>query len=216
MALFQLDAASTVARAKASGFTMRRRTLWESMALGAIGFALVSVAGFAPWPVFGFWFRGLGEVALYVTCTLVFLATSGLLLHRLILGPGTLWRCYALFSLAFLAYAVVWVIFWMGLRGEAGEWMGALGGTTVMGIIFALAFGAPRQIPLVVVTLFALHTVGYEVGDRVAHKLMSDHRALAMLAWGACYGLGFGAGLGAAFHFCQTGVSALMADERAS
>ncbi|MEO8353718.1 MAG: hypothetical protein ABI680_18475 [Chthoniobacteraceae bacterium] len=216
MALFQLDPASIVARAKAAGVPLRQRALCSSMALGAIGFALVSVAGFAPWPIFGYWFRNLGEVALYMTCTLVFLAGSGLLLHRLILGPGSLWRCYALFSLAFLAYAVVWVLCWMGLRGEAGEWTGAFGGTAVMGIIFALAFGAPRQIPLVVVTLFAFHTLGYEIGDRVAHKLMSDHRALAMLAWGACYGLGFGAGLGAAFYSCQKGVAALAADGRAN
>ena len=102
MALFQLDPQSIAQRVQAGGQLPRVPTLGESVLRGMIGFTLVSLGGFAPWVLAGRWFyRNLGEVGLYATCAIVFIGLSGLLLHRLIVGPGSLVRFYKIFSLAF-------------------------------------------------------------------------------------------------------------------
>jgi hypothetical protein len=173
-------------------------------------FTIVSIAGFLPWPIFDRWFHGMREMHLYVACTAVFIALSGPCLHRLILGPGSLARFYKLFTLAFLAYAAAWVALWVALRGDAGSIGGLLGGTTVMGAILTLAFDAPRAMPRVIAALFVLNTLGYYAGGWFEGKLIVDHRLAAMLLWGACYGIGFGAGLGIAFHFCQEKARAIL------
>ena len=203
MALFQLDPRSIASRVRLSSALMPVPSLPASLARGTVGFMLVSVAGFAPWPIFERWFRAQGEAALYLTCTAMFIGLSGPFLHRLIIGPGSMPRFYKLFTLAFAAYAVVWVALWMGLRGDLGSIAGLLGGTAAMGVILALAFDAKRAIVKTIVALFVLNTLGYYFGGRVAGKLAIDHRAAGMLLWGACYGLGFGCGLGFAFYFCQ-------------
>ena len=210
MALFQLDPASIAARVHGSGQTARIPTLTSSILRGIVGFTVVSIAGFLPWPIMDRWFRHPNEMQLYLACTAVFIGLSGPCLHRLIIGPGSLSRFYKLFSLAFIAYAAVWVTFWVALRGDAGSLAGLLGGTVVMGAILAFAFDAPRAAPKVILTLFVLNALGYYAGGKIEGKLAVDHRLAAMLLWGACYGIGFGAGLGAAFHFCQEQARALL------
>jgi hypothetical protein len=212
MALFQLDPQSIVARVRAAGGATSVPTLADSIRRGVLGFTFVSVVGFLPWPVFEHWFRGLREMHLYVTCTAMFVGLSGVCLHRLILGPGSLLRFYKLFSLAFLAYATLWVGGWMILRGDAGSIVGLLTGTAAMGAIFCAAFDAWRQLPTVIVALFVLNTLGYYAGGWIAGKLLIEHRFAAMLAWGVGYGIGFGAGLGVAFHLCQARARALLRD----
>ncbi len=211
MALFQLDPQSIVARVRASGMAEKVPTLGASIMRGIIGFTAVSIAGFLPWPIIGRWFRAAGEVGLYIVCTAVFIGLSGVCLHRLILGPGSLSRFYKLFALAFVAYAVAWVALWMKLRGDEGSIAGLLAGTCAMGAIFAFAFDAKRQALGVIIALFVCNTLGYYVGGRVEGKLIIDHHVAAMLLWGACYGIGFGAGLGFAFHLCQKQARALLA-----
>ncbi len=180
------------------------------MVRGIVGFTIVSVAGFLPWPIFDHWFRGLREMHLYLACTILFIGLSGPCLHRLILGPGSLARFYKLFTIAFFAYAVVWVAFWMKLRGDAGSIGGLLGGTAAMGAILALAFDARRALLRIIAALFVLNTLGYYAGGWIEGKLIIEHRLAAMLLWGACYGIGFGAGLGVAFHVCQERARALL------
>lgn len=213
MPLFQLAPEDTAARVRSSASAPTLPTLTHSLLRGMIGFAIVSVAGFSPWPVMGAWFRSSGEIALYVACTVVFIALSGPCLHRLILGPGSLWRFYALFTPAFVTYAIVWVVCWRELRGELGQQagiVGLLGGTAVMGIILVFAFGAYRQLLPVILSLFLLNTAGYCAGEWLEGIFAWDLRLAGMLSWGLCYGLGFGAGLGLAFHFCQTRTRALL------
>ena len=210
MALFQLDPASIAARVHASGKTTMPPSLAASIVRGIVGFTLLSLAGFLPWPIMDRWFRHPTEVGLYVACTAVFIGLSGPCLHRLIIGPGSLSRFYKLFALAFIAYAVLWVGFWMGLRGNAGEIAGLLAGTAAMGAILSFAFDTPRTAPKVILALFVLNALGYYAGGKIEGKLGVDHRLAAMLLWGACYGIGFGAGLGAAFHLCQERVHALL------
>lgn len=203
MALFQLDPQSIAARVGAAGSATHLPTLSASLVRGIVGFTVVSVAGFSPWPIFGRWFHRMGEVHLYLACTAMFIGMSGVCLHRLIVGPGSLSRFYKLFSIAFIAYAVVWVGFWMWLRGDEGVVAGLLGGTAAMGAILAFAFDAQRSVVKIIAVLFVLNGLGYFAGGWVEGKLAFDHRHAAMLLWGACYGIGFGAGLGVAFHLCQ-------------
>ena len=210
MALFQLAPQSIAARVQASTDTTPPPTLAASVWRGIFGFTVVSVAGFSPWAIFDRWFHAMREMDLYVACTGVFIGLSGVCLHRLIIGPGSLSRFYKLFGLTFVAYAVVWVAFWVWLRGDLGSIAGLLGGTAVMGVILALAFGAPRTIPKVIAALFVLNTLGYYVGGWIGGKLVIDHPLAAMLLWAVCYGIGFGAGLGVAYHLCQERVRVML------
>jgi len=213
MALFQLDSQNIVARARASGGAVQPPTLTESVLRGICGFTVVSVAGFAPWPIFERWFRSMGEMDLYIACLAMFIGLSGVCLHRLIIGPGSLPRFYKLFSLAFTAYAAAWVALWVCLRGDSGSIAGLLGGAMAMGLVLSFAFDAPRAIVKVVAALFVLNALGYYLGGRIAGKLAIDHRALGMLLWGVCYGIGLGAGLGFAFYFCQERARSVLREE---
>jgi hypothetical protein len=197
----------------------------ESVVRGTLGFTIVSVAGFAPWALGGRVLqRAVGEIGLYATCALVFVALAGLLLHRLIIGPGSLVRFYLLFTAAFLAYAACWTLAWMSLRGNLGSVIGLLFGTAVMAWMLVWTFDARRDFLKVAAVLFVFNAVGYFAGGWVEGELvraktvhvfglsLNRHSTLvlAMFAWGACYGMGFGAGLGLAFFFCQAKARALL------
>lgn len=210
MALFELDPQSIAARVRASGLSPRDPTLTASVLRGIAGFTLLSVAGFSPWPIFDRWFRFMTEMDLYLACAVVFIALSGLFLHRLILGPGSLPRFYKLFSLAFTGYALAWVGCWVWLRGARGEIAGLFTGTVMLGAILAFAFAAQRAIAKIIAALFLLNALGYYAGSWIAGKLMIDHGLAAMLVWALCYGIGFGAGLGVAFHLCQADARAIL------
>lgn len=187
-----------------------------------IGFTLVSLAGFAPWVLAGRWFyRNIGEVGLYAVCAVVFLGLGGPFLHRLIIGPGSLSRCYKLFSLAFVAYSIVWTVAWMTLARPIGSVtagiIGALSGIAIMGGILAWGFKAPEATLKIIAALVATNLAGYFIGEWAyngvlalkegnAIGLVLEARTRSMLsktAWGLFYGLGFGAGIGFAFHVCQ-------------
>ena len=133
-------------------------------------------------------------------------------------------RFYVLFTVAFLAYAACWILAWMSLRGHLGSVIGLLFGTAVMAWMLVWAFDARREFPKVAAVLFVLNAVGYFGGGWVEAEIVRlrtihtfgltfDGRStltLAMLAWGVCYGIGFGAGLGLAFYFCQAKARALL------
>jgi len=225
MSWFQLDAKSISERVQASGQPAKIPTLGASLARGMIGFTLLSVAGFAPWAVTGRWFyRNVGEAGLYLFCAVVFIGLSGPLLHRLIIGPGSLPRFYKLFGLAFAAYSVLWIGGWMALRGHAGSIVGLLAGTAAMGWILARAFGA-KGAWRVVAAIFFLNSAGYFIGGWVEAAVAGmespvilgqvlakrTQTMIAQLLWGVFYGIGFGAGLGLAFYYCQEGARALLA-----
>jgi hypothetical protein len=217
--MFGLDPQTIADRVKASGQPVSLPTLGGSAVRGMIGFTLVSLGGFAPWALAGGWFYGnTGELGLYFTCAVVFIGLSGALLHRLIIGPGALARFYKLFSLAFVGYAVVWTAGWMTLRGVTGGVVGSLAGMAVMGGILVWGFAARGAWSKIVAALFVANVAGYFIGEW-AHNLMlalkegnaagivldkSTRMLLSKTAWGIFYGLGFGAGIGGAFYFCQT------------
>lgn len=219
--MFGLHADAIVERVAASGRPPHLPGLGESVLRGAVGFTLVSVGGFAPWMLAGGWFyRHTGEPGLYAACALVFIGLSGPLLHPLIIGPGSLVRFYQLFGLAFLAYSTAWSVAWMALRGGAGGLVGLAAGAAVMGGIFARGFRARGAVFQISIVLFLVNAAGYFAGEW-AHDLVralrqgnasgivlpdSTRAWLSKAAWGVCYGLGFGAGIGYAFHACQAEV----------
>jgi hypothetical protein len=202
--MFDLDAESIAARAKATTPPSHIPKMGESVLRGTLGFMLVSAIGFAPWAIFERWFRSMRESQLYIACTAAFILASGPFLHRLIIGPGSLSRFYKVFTLAFLAYAGAWIALWTTLRGSEGEFFGLLAGSVAMGAVLSIAFNAVKMSWLAsIAALFVGNAAGYYLGDWLYHTNSQTHRYLAMTGWGACYGLGFGAGIGLAFYFSQ-------------
>ena len=228
MSWFELDSTSIVSRihgseaaARVPSLAARVPSLAASLWRGMTGFTVVSIAGFAPWALFGRWFyRQVGEVGLYAVCAAVFIGSSGLLLHRLILGPGSRARFYKLFGIAFAAYSTAWIVGWMSLRGRAGSLAGLTAGTALMGWILTTAFEARGAWVKVAATLLGLNALGYFAGAWMEGSVIAlgglalakpIEVALAKLSWAVCYGIGFGAGLGLAFHACQADARALLA-----
>jgi hypothetical protein len=209
MSWFQLDPSSIANRARLAGTAVP--TLGASIVRGMTGFSVVSIAGFVPWAIFGRALRQhVGEAGLYITCALVFIGLSAPAMHRLIIGPGSFGRFFKLFSLSFAVYAVAWILGWMALRGNVGSIAGLLGGTLVMGLLLSTAFDAYESAVKIVASLFVLNSAGYFIGGIFEGPLMHANPLLAKLQWGLCYGLGFGAGLGSAFYFCQSRARSLL------
>jgi hypothetical protein len=202
MPLFQLDPENLADRCRAMPPCIAP-SMGQMIWRGTWGFMLVGIIGFAPWAIFEHWFRSLREQHLYIACLVAFIAASGPLLHRLILGPGSLPRFYKLFALAFTAYAIGWIALWVTLRGREGEFLGQVAGCSAMGAVIAFAFGQLRAALPIIAALFAGSALGYYAGDWLYHTYSQEMRYLAMAGWGICYGAGFGAGLGLAFHVAQ-------------
>ncbi len=184
---------------------------------GSLGFATVSVAAFSVWAFAGRWcYAHIGEAGLYAVIAMVFLGLSGLLLHPLVRGPGSLLRFYRIFVPAFLAYAVVWCGAWFAWHFGTGEWLGSLFGSVVFAALVGRAFGNFRRFIQVSAVLFVTHSAGYFLGGKwmdwlsgpagaelLAGFSKTQISALAKLGWGLLYGLGLGAGLGYAFFTFQ-------------
>ncbi|WP_397381190.1 hypothetical protein [Prosthecobacter sp.] len=210
MSWFQLDPPSIAKRARAAGSPVP--TLWASLKRGMIGFTVVSVAGFVPWAVFGQWFHKQGgEAGMYAACAVVFLVLTAPLLHRLIIGPGSMSRFYKVFCPAFAAYSVAWIAGWMMLRGHLGSIAGLISGTVVMACMLVAAFDALRVVVKVFFALFVLNAIGYFVGGVSEAAFIKEYPLYAKLSWGVFYGIGLGAGLGLAFHICQGRARKLLA-----
>ena len=148
---------------------------------------------------------------MYAVCAVVFLVLTSPLLHRLIIGRGSVSRFYKLFGLSFTAYSVAWIVGWMTLRGHPGSIAGLLSGTVVMGCMLAAAFEAWSAVVKVILALFVLNSIGYFVGGVSEAAFIREHALAAKLSWGVFYGLGLGAGLGLALHFCQERARKLLA-----
>ena len=228
MSLFQLDPQSIAARVRGAG-AVSIPSPAASVSRGIIGFTLVSIAGFAPWAVWGKWFhRNFGEAGMYAVCAIAFIGLSGPLLHRLIIGPGSLARFYKLFSAAFAAYSVAWIVGYMSLHGHPGSITGLLAGNIVMGWMLAHAFDARGSAVKVIAMLFLLNTAGYFAGGWIEGAITGTKNltlpgltraasiTAAKLLWGVCYGIGFGAGLGLRLWFTATRMTAMMRNAMAA
>jgi hypothetical protein len=176
-------------------------SLRRSLLTGALGFCVAGLCVFATVASAERWmYERLGLYGAYVVWTALFILLGGGALGSLAVGRWRLPRFYALFALAFLAYAAGWVGAYFTLRGAAGEWVGALAGCVLMGSVFALGFGVLRSTPKLSAVLFVAHTVGYFLGAALNGAVGG---LAGMLLWGAVYGLALGAGLGAVLHLAQ-------------
>ena len=187
------------------------------MLRGSLGFAIVSLSGFSVWAFGGKWFQAhLGEAGLYSACAVVFLGSSGLLLHPLVQGPGPLLRFYKVFIPAFFAYAIVWCAAWFVLGFGLGEWLGSLLGSIVFVAVTARRFGNSEGVVRASIILFSFLSAGYFLGGKLMHWIAgpmgsamltgvskAQISVIAKLSWGLLYGLGFGAGIGYAFRTFQ-------------
>jgi hypothetical protein len=202
---FQLDPDGIVSRVRSSGAPARVPSLGGSILRGIVGLTIVSVAGFAPWALGGKGLaRAVGEAGMYVACAAAFIGLTGPLLHRLIIGPGSLPRFCKLFGLSFAVYSAAWIAAWMIRPGHVGSLVGLAAGTAAMGAMIATAFDARPAAWKGIPALFLLNTIGYYAGGWVegAVAKMAPIQ-IAMLLWGVCYGIGLGAGLGLTFYLCQ-------------
>jgi len=171
---------------------------------GALGFGAVSLVAYGVWAFAGKQLgSALGEGGFYAVMAGVFLGLTGLTLHPLIPGPRSFLRFSAVFVPAFLAYAAVWCAFWFKLKFGLGEWLASLGGCVAFAVVAGAMLGGLRALPLAALVLFAGHSAGYFLGAPICYAQKKAHPELGMLAWGLLYGLGFGAGIGFAFHAFQ-------------
>jgi hypothetical protein len=168
---------------------------------GGLGFGAVSLLVFATVAFGELWlyatFRPAGA---YVFWTLLFIGLSARVFNSLIVNALRGPRFYALFSLAFLIYALAWCLAYFWLRDARGEWLGSLLGTFAMSAVFALGFRKPPLLPRIATLLFVSHSVGYFIGSNLYSTLGGP---AGMLLWGVNYGLFFGAGIGALLYLAQ-------------
>ena len=183
---------------------------------GTISFTIVSLAGFSVWAFAGGWFyKNVGEGGLYAACAIVFMGLAGLLMHSLLQGSNRLGRFYRAFIPAFLVYAVVWSVCWFALKFGPGEWLGSFLGCAAFAFILGKMLKSTEGLWKVVVVLFLAHSAGYFLGG-IAYSSMrtppeflrglsrTQLGLIAKMLWGLFYGLGFGAGIGYAFHRFQS------------
>jgi hypothetical protein len=176
-------------------------SLGRSLLTGGLGFCLVSLSVFATVAFAERWmYIHLGLFGAYLAWIALFILLGGGVLGSLVVGSWQLPRFYLLFGLAFFAYAAGWVGAYFSLRGAAGEWVGSLAGSLLMGTVLAAGFGAARSALNLSVVLFVANSVGYFLGSALNNSV--GGRA-GMLLWGTAYGLCLGAGLGGVLHFAQ-------------
>ena len=186
----------------------------RSILLGSLGFAFVSLAAFSLWAFGGRWFHAHGgDAAMYPAIALVFLGLTGLVLQGLMRGGRRLARFYSAFVPAFFAYAVVWCLAWFLIKKTPGEWVGSLVGSFVFALVVMKRLGAAGGFSIAALLVFAAHSAGYFAGGKLMYGILGGEfadlfdgwsreaiKSTAMLSWGLCYGLGFGAGIGVAFE----------------
>jgi hypothetical protein len=182
---------------------------------GAWRFALVSVLAF------GFWAleskilpRNFGEAWTFAGCLLFFVLFTEIFMVKLVREPDARRKFNRSFLPAFIIYAIVWSAFWFALHSRAGEWLGSALGCAAFAAILGRQLGAKSGYAQVIIFLIATHAAGYFLGGKVFYMARNppdflaswpkqDIWMLAKFMWGLCYGLGFGAGIGYAFHIFQ-------------
>jgi len=173
--------------------------------LSALLFTAVSLLSFCCWAFGSRVFPS--ELTLYAACAVVFLLFGGVALLPVTASQYRL-RLLWIFPLGFVAYSLCWCLAWFALRNTAGEVLGSACGLFVLALLFRFGVGLSLPAFLAWTVLFTWYTIGYYAGD-LAHSSLLGRGALAWntgwepgtvstlsrLAWGACYGAGFGMGL---------------------
>ncbi len=187
-------------------------SLERSLLTGGLGFCLVSLCVFATVAFGERWMYGqLGLFGAYLVWTILFILLGGGVLGLIVVGRWRLPRFYLLFGASFFAYAVGWVGAYFSLRGGAGEWVGSVAGSLLMGFVLAAGFGVIHSALTLSAVLFVANSVGYFLGSTLNDAIGGK---AGMLLWGAVYGLCLGAGLGAVLHFAQSRRAGELGPER--
>jgi hypothetical protein len=177
-------------------------SLRRSVVMGGFGFCLVSLCIFATVAFAERWmYQRLGILGAYAAWTALFILLGGGLISPLVTGPRRVLRSYALFSAAFFMYAVGWIVAYFILRGSAGEWVGSIVGSVLMGLVIAAGFKVLRLALKLSAVLFVTNSAGYFLGSALNDMVGGK---TGMLLWGVVYGLSFGIGLGATFYIAQS------------
>lgn len=177
-------------------------SLRRSVLVGGMNFCLVSLTVFATVAFAERWmYTHLGIYGAYLAWTALFIFLGGGALGTLVAGRWRLPRFYLLFGAAFFAYAAGWVGAYFVLRDGAGEWLGSLAGSLLMGSVLAAGFGVGRSALSLSAVLFMANSLGYFLGSALNASIGGRE---GMLLWGGVYGLFLGAGLGAVLCFAQT------------
>ncbi len=182
-----------------------------SILFGTLSFTAVSTLAYSLWA------GGLirQQAALYTSIAAVYLVFGGFALSWLVKGAGTAPRFALLFATAFALYAILWCVFWFGLRGKyfADLW-GAAVGLAPLTWLMLRAFGKEGGFLAAFVVVFLLHSAGYYLGDYL-HDAIRDangrRTATGRLLWGTAHGLGFGTGIGFLLHACQAPIKLRLA-----
>jgi hypothetical protein len=176
-------------------------SLGRSLFIGGAGFCLVSLCVFATVAFAEKWmYAQLGMLGAYVVWTALFILLGGGVLGSLVAGKWRLPKFYLLFGAAFFAYAVGWVTAYFFWRDGAGEWLGSLAGSLLMGSVLAAGFGVVRSSLNLSAVLFVANSAGYFLGSALNNTIKGS---TGMILWGCVYGLCLGAGLGAVLHSVQ-------------
>ncbi len=162
--------------------------------LGAIRFCIASLIVYATVAFGEGWlYATLGRAGAYALWTILFILLGSVALAPL--APSVSRPRFAtIFTLAFLGYAIGWIVAYFVLRGSVGEWVGSFAGCLLIAVVFASAFGRLSSTPQLFVYLFAANSVGYFLGS-ILNSLFGG--PVGMLSWGIAHGIFFGAGLGA-------------------
>jgi hypothetical protein len=175
--------------------------LWDAWRIGVLGFSLASLVVFASWAFFGSWFyTTLGEMGAYIVWLIMYLVIGCEVMKGLLPGPDARIRFYQVFSSAFAAYAILWIVVWMIFRNRQGEALAAVFGSLVMGLRICAAQGNLKQWWRLWIVLSISNLSGYFLGAWL-------HATLGMpwgaVAWGMAYGFLFGSGIGPAFWLAR-------------
>ena len=178
-------------------------SLKRSIIIGGIGFCLASMCVFATVAFAERWmYRQLGLVTAYLVWTALFILLGGGVLSLLVVKPVRLFKFYLIFALAFFCYAIGWTGAYFSMKGsKAGEWVGSLAGSVLMGFVFSVGFNVIRLILVLSALLFVANSFGYFLGSML-NDLVGGKTG--MMLWGIVYGLCLGAGLGAVLYLAQT------------
>lgn len=181
-------------------------SLKRSIAVGAIGFAVVSLCVFATAGFGEHWmYQTFGKLGAYLVWTVMFILLGGVVFGSIVVVRWRPPKFYLLFALAFFAYAAAWIVGYFILHGTLGEVFGSLAGSILMALVFAVAFGSLKSTAKLAAVIFVLNALGYFIGAAILYSLLN---AYGFLMFGLVYGVFFGAGIGAALHLVQRGMDA--------
>jgi hypothetical protein len=158
--------------------------------------------------------KGSGEPAEFLGCLICFCVFSEIFLVKLAHEPNARRKFNKSFIPAFVVYAIVWSACWFTLKFGKGEWLGSALGCAAFAYILGKQLGAHEGFCKVILFLIVTHSTGYFLGGKVFFMARHPPAALSSLskdqiwtlakfAWGLCYGLGFGVGMGYAFDVFQ-------------